>query len=419
MVLEHCGELSDGTSQYDSRVMLYLNSFYQELIAGGNTFGTDVSEPWVWAKATKPIIFNLETSYESGSVTLTNGSVDGTFSVAPALSLEGYYLKLLDFEDYFVIKKHVAGETSFQLDLAYFEASGSYNFTACPLEYDLYDDNIIVTNFNNKLDFSNSSGTFVATLTNGVYDNPADFATMVAARLLAAGAVSPTCTYNSLTRKFTLGHGGPSFNILGATGVNYELTGWGLLGLDPYDHTGALSYESENVLNSIQRLIMPATIYRNITPRFLAPEDSGKIYALDANTMQWKYPLTQMYPYVPDRFAIVQYRKNGTMRVRFNTYPRFKMRVEFEYIPAPSDLYDNNASIPLIPRPYHEYLVYAAAYRLMLDKSDNRAESFASLAKAKLQALINDNRSNKELTNRTFGRLLPRAITNRPWRVIP
>lgn len=418
LVLSHCGELQDGTSHYETQVMQFLNSAYQGVIAGGNEFGMDVSEPWSWAKARKPIVINLEIAYESGTVALTESSVNGSFSIAPTTSMEGRFLKVLDFDDYYIIRKHVAGETAFQLDQVWMETSGSYNFTAIPLEYDVIDDNIVIDNYSNKFEFSNNSSSFIATVANGVYE-PSAFCVALQAAMTAAGGVSVTCAYNTLTRKFVIGHGGPSFSIVIASASIPEASGWSVIGFDTEDKTGSLSYKSDNPLNAIQRLVAPITIYRNITPRFLAPEDSGKIMGVDALTLQRKYPLTQMYPYVPDVFAVTQWHEDGSIRIRFNTYPRFKMRVEIDYIPIPQDLKDNALSTPLIPRAYREYLVYAAAYYIMLLKSDNRADTYAALAKSKLVAMVNDNRANKELSSNKFGRLLPRAITSRPWRVIP
>ena len=229
-----------------------------------------------------------------------------------------------------------------------------------------------------------------------------------------------TCSFNEISRQFTVGTDGTQFSILNATGSNALNSGWDCLGYDKKDFTQALSYVSPNIFNSIQRIVAPITCYRNSTPRFQAPEDSGKIYGIDYNTMLRKYPIMQHYPSVPDKFSIVRWNTNGTIRIRLNTYPLANaFRAEMEYIPIPQDLYDNDASIPLLPRAYREYLTYAAAYYIMLDKSDNRAETYNDLAKKVLASLVNDNRSNKELSSNTFGRLIPRAVTNRPWRTLP
>lgn len=429
-VLQHCGELTNGNSPYDTVALAYINRAYKALYAGGDIFGVDCSEPWTWAKTKKPLLLRIDTEIADGSVTLTNGSYSGTFSTVPKIQLDnvsplpdadctGWYLKLPGYDDYFQIRFHVPGTTTFQLDQAWFQTTQTTNFTCFPIEYDLYDDTIIVDDFSKYLDFNIGAGALSATLSNGVY-SIADFCTEVVAKLGTASGLTYSCTFNTTLRKFTLTQlSGTAFVPTPSTGTHYEQSAWKLLGFDMTDLSGSLTYTGTRALNAIQRLIRPIATYRNVSPRFIAPEDSGKIYGIDSSAMLKKFPLTQMYPSFPDKFCELFRRDNGTVRIRFSSYPREAMRAEVDYIPMAEVLYDSDSSIPKITEPYREYLVYAAAYYLFLDKVDDRSANAADQAKATLQAMINDYRSNTELTNNTYGRLIPRAVNNRPWRVIP
>jgi hypothetical protein len=416
LTLQACGELTDGTSSYDSIVMNYLNRSYFGLLAGGDIFGVDVSEPWTWAKSKQPMIMQLEVEVdEAGS--MTTGSLSGSFSAAQAASLKDWIVKFEQFEDFYVIRQHSAGSASFQIDQAWPNASGSYNCTVFKLEYDLSVNNIVIDSFNSSLSFSNNVGTYTANIPEGVY-TPQALALEVVTQMTSAGAVSPTCSYNSLTRKFTVGHGGPSFSILQPSG-SPESSGWTALGFPMADQTGSLSYTSTQVLGSILRLVAPMNMSQNISLRYQAPEDVGKIYGVDINSLYKKYPLAQLSPMVPHKFAVCLEREDGTKKVRFNSYPREIVRVEVDYIPVPLPLVDNAFSLPLVPRAYREYLSFCASYFLMMDKSDNRAEQYLNMAKAKLTAMVNDNRASKELTSNNYGRLVPRAVQDRPWKIFP
>ena len=412
LVLQHCGELTDGSSPYDSIALAYLNTLQHGLTAGGNEFGIDVSEAWPWAMAKYPITMKLKTEYSTGTITMIQDSFSGVFSSAPSVSVEGYYLKAESVDDYFIIRQHTAGSTSFKIDQLWITDSDDYNFTAFPLEYDISDDTIIVDSSNNKLDMTINSGTVVATLTAGIY-TPANFATHVIAQMTTAGVNTPTCVYNSITRMFTIGQGGPTLTLLASSGSNINASGWSLLGFDPVDKSGSTSYTSDNTLNPIQRLVAPIGMYRSGSSLHLAPEDTGKIYLFSYNTLLKKYPMNQMNLSVPEAAAVVRHNANGTLRVRFNSYPTEEMRIEIPYIPVALDLQDNTASVPTVPRSFREYLVYGACYYLMMDKSDNRAETFANLAVQKLKAMVNDSRAHKEMGSNTFGKLIPRSIKSK------
>lgn len=429
-VLERAGEQTDGTSDFDSRVLKYLNDAYQGLFAGGSEFGVDIDEFWIWAKAKRPIVLTLEPAVETGTVTLTNGSTDGTFSSAPAASQEGRFLKIEARAEYFRIRSHAAGATAFAIDQGYTEASGTFNFKSIKLDYEVSDDVFVVDATNDRLPFGeDNSGQFVATIARGSYDI-VDYAAAVKAGLEASGANTYTITFNTITRKFSISSNSSQFFLDWETGLFPENSSKDELGFDPVnlaDLSGgpAVTFVAQNPINAIYRIFRPMTVFRDIDPNIfffegvssfqgfrnstnIGPTEQGKIFGIDFNTMLRQFPLTSLNQGTPDKFSELELRENGIAKVRFNRFPDQATRVEIEYIPVAQDLRDNTASVPKVPRAFRPYLVHAAAYFLFLDKSDNRAETEFGLAQAKLNGMIRANRSTLKQTSNNFARLIPR-----------
>jgi len=423
--LERVGELTNGTSDFEARALKYINDAYQGLFAGGSEFGNDMDEFWIWAKAKRPVVLTIQPAYETGTVTLTKGSTDGTFSDAPADTQEGRFLKMEARDEYFRIRSHNAGATAFEIDQGYTEDSGTLNFKSIPLEYDVSDDLLVVNDKNNKIAFGDAvADEFLATLTDGVYST-SEYATEVKTRMEVVGGQTYTITFNAVTRKFTFATNGSELFLSWATGTSLESSASTEIGYDILDLSGSASHEAQNPINAIYRIFRALSVYRDIDPnmfffeginadqRFtgnnrIGPIEQGKVYGIDFSTMLKQYPLTNLLQGTPDKFAEVEYRENGTMRLRMNRFPSKETRVEIEYITVPQDLQDNTNSIPKVPRAFRPYLVHAAAYFLMLDKSDNRAESEFQLARAKLFGLIRANRSTLKRTSNNFARLIPR-----------
>lgn len=134
--LQRCGENTDGSSQYHELALKYVNAANLVVLSGASEFAVDIGQPWTWARVEKYTI--LPGYYSTGSVAVAQGVASGTFSVAPTISLAGYYLNLTDNCNYYVILTHVAGSTSFTLASPVLEATGSaYAFQAIPLTLDL------------------------------------------------------------------------------------------------------------------------------------------------------------------------------------------------------------------------------------------------------------------------------------------
>ena len=166
-ILEEAGELSDGTSAYEADALRYANRLHQSIITGGTEFGIDIDKPFQWAKSRRPLILELKPKYDTGSVSLTNGSVDGTFSAAPTISLKGYHLKLDSRTEYMEIASHTAGATAFELDFPFLgDTESGLAYKAIKVDYDLIPSYIVIDGTNDKLDFEETTST---TLTANPY----------------------------------------------------------------------------------------------------------------------------------------------------------------------------------------------------------------------------------------------------------
>lgn len=134
--LQRVGERTDGSSPYEALALKYLNRVYSDLLKGNSIFAPEVRECWVWARQTSS--FKILPNYNTGSVTLTQDSTSGTFSVAPTISLAGYNFVVIGQTNghttsYYTISTHTASSTSFTLDFAFVETSGTYAYNAMPL----------------------------------------------------------------------------------------------------------------------------------------------------------------------------------------------------------------------------------------------------------------------------------------------
>jgi len=152
--LDRVGELTDGTSDFDSSALKYVNSVYQSVIAGGSEFGIEIGEDFYWARANRPIVITLEPKHTTGTISLTNGSTSGTFSSAPTDSLADWHIKADGRSEVFKIAAHTASNTSFTLDAAYTGDTGAaLSYKAFKLDYEIFSDLINIDTSNNKIDF--------------------------------------------------------------------------------------------------------------------------------------------------------------------------------------------------------------------------------------------------------------------------
>ena len=427
-VLRRSGEMtsSQGTSPLTSDALLYINQIHNTIITGGNELEMDVDESWIWARARRPIILNLNPPYNAstgaGSVTLTQGLTAGTFSSVPQLtfnnvatnvSLEGWYLKPDNGPEIYRIIQHTSGSANFSLDAAFPQSSYASTFSAFQLEYDLVTSYIIVDTYNDTFDFISSGTTQQsATLTHGSYA-PAAYATAVAAALQAQDSNGNTYSgsYDTVQRLFTFssslnGNNTPIFQIVG-NGTNYYRSGWAEAGFDYLTSSGSASYVGTYALSAAAKLTQPARIYYGYQFGFGA--ESGQICNLDPVRFEMEYPLIDLRMGTPQYFCVTGERSNdGKLSVRFEKYPAQAMRVEFEHIPWPKDLQNNAQSIPKIPRKFIRVLEYGAAHYLSTDKTSDKAQTWLSTSQNMLKAMMKANRQELAKTSKNFGATIAR-----------
>lgn len=405
-ILRRAGEPTSGTSDLENDALEYLNRIHHTIIAGGNEFDMDVDEPWIWARSTSPMLLELQPAYSTGTVSLTQGSEAGTFSSGPAASLEGWHLRIDGRDAVYKIAQHTAASTAFELDGAYAESTGAtLTYKAFKLDYELVPSHIVVNSRNNKVDFIKASPTILtATLTAGTY-TPAQYISHVATAITtAASGPAITGSYSAITRKFTLTSdlAGPTiFTLACATGTNQAVSAHRDLGFDDENQASAATYTSQYALGGVSRLIEPIRIFGR-TDKY------GNVDSVDPITMQKRYPLPTVEEGFPDKFTKIEEGPDGRIVVRFNRYVKDKTRIEVEFIPVPRDIKDNSASVPKVPRKWSEVLEYGAAAYLLLDKEDNKAQSYMVLAKAKLKAMQSQNRAELQNTSHDFGAVIPR-----------
>ncbi len=403
-VLEKAGEPTNGNSNYEAQAMTYLNKAHQVIVGGGSIFSLKVDEPWVWARAKYPMILELQPAV-TGSATMTEGSRDVTFSVAPSSSVQYWYIKFANDKTVYRIAQHTAAAVAAKLDSSYLGASGSVSYTAFKLDYTVMPTFLIVDSSNDKLDLVESGSTEqTITLTHGSY-TPTEYIAHIVTLLNALpGTVTYTGSYDTVGRLFTLTsdlNAGAVFKLLGATGTNRRRSALPALGLDRLDFSGAGTYTSTYIINGVSRLIEPFKVYvQHCKDPF--------IYSADPVGMELDYPLWDVKERIPDRFCRVGESNDGCMTVRFNAYPKEKMRVEIMFVPLPHDLQDNAASVPLVPRVDIDTLIHAAACFIMFDKEDTKFADTLNLVGAQLAAMEKKNRSMLRRTGTNFGAIQPR-----------
>ena len=113
------GEPTDGTSDFQSRVLPYINRGYQIIWNGGSELDPQVNETWWWLLATTPGTITLEPKSDAGNAVVTNNSQTIEFTTGPTGSRAGWFFRTDDNPDIFRISSHVAGATTATLDSVY------------------------------------------------------------------------------------------------------------------------------------------------------------------------------------------------------------------------------------------------------------------------------------------------------------
>lgn len=407
-ILRKAGETTNGNSPYEARALTYANHAHHAIVGGGSIFDLEVNESWPWARSKQPIVFDLLPPYVTGTITFTEGDINITFSNAPTVSLEGWHVQVSGYPTVYRIMQHSAAGTQAQLDSNFVNPSGAYTFRAFKLDYEIFPAFVYVDNKNDKIDFQETAAvTLTATLQHGSY-TPANLISHIVTKIGAVGTATWSGSYDTVARSFAVTCS-VTAKLLGASGTNARRSGLKAIGFDVLDYTGAQSYVSTYVPNSVSRLIEPFKIFGSNT-------EEPFIYSSDPVRMQEDFPVSQTEQRIPDRFCFIEENNDGVVKVRFNSYPRARMRVEVDWIPVPVDLQDNTASVVLLPRSEVSTLIHAAAAYIAFDKEDSKFDAFIKLANSGIEAMKERLRDRLFNTGEIFGQVVPRADYSSPRR---
>jgi hypothetical protein len=404
-VLQKSGEPTNGNSMYETIARTYLNKAHHAIIGGGNLFNLEVDEPWVWARSRHPIILELEPAFKTGTALVTYGDINITLSSIPSASLEGWFFQVAGKSTIYRLTSHSAGFGAAILDSAFVDDSGTYSFRVFKLDYEITPAYLYVDSKNDRLDFQEGTAftTRTASLTHGSY-TPTNYLSHVIAQMSAVSTSSITGTHDSVIKRNTI-NGASVLRFLGASGASAKRSALPTIGFDILDYTAAtaaVSYTSSYTPNSISRLIEPFKIF---TSQGCQPF----VYSSDPIRMQEDYPMHLTKECVPDRFVRLTEENDGTIWVRFNSYPKCKTKLMLDWVPTPIDLQDNTVSAPSLPRGDVDTLIHAAAAFLCLDKEDSKYELYANMAKAGLQGMKKKNHALLNRTGAAFGQIVPRG----------
>lgn len=405
-ILRRAGEETNGNSAYEAEALEYLNKVHHAIIAGGSVFNLEVDESWVWARSKSPMTIELQPKYETGTVSVTQGSEAATFSSAPSFSAEGWFLKADNRPEAYKIVSHTAAASAFELDAAFVgDTAATQAYKIFKLDYELVPSYLTVDSDNNKIDFEETASTeLTATLTEGSY-TPADLATEVKTQMDAAGASTYTVTYDAVRKTFDIASdragGGGIFTLQFATGSNNANSAAALLGYDDEDLADAATQAALYPLGAVSRIIEPVRANRD-------SQRDALIEGIDSWRFLQEFPVHKAPEKLPTYFTKIEEDQDGRVVVRFNAYPDELRKLELHWIPVPRDLKDNAKSRPLFPRNAIEVLEYGAAYHLLLEKEDNKAQLYLQLAQAGLKAMENRNREQLRKSDGKFGQIVPR-----------
>lgn len=140
-ILFRANEPTDGTSDFDSVALQYLNRAYQGIWSGGSELVPEVMEVWWWLRKDDQGVLTLDPVTDTGTVSVTNNSASITFSSAPAASQAGFHLKVDSHADVFIISSHTAAAVDATLESVYTGTTDTTaSFKAMHLDYDLASD---------------------------------------------------------------------------------------------------------------------------------------------------------------------------------------------------------------------------------------------------------------------------------------
>lgn len=169
-----------------------------------------------------------------------------------------------------------------------------------------------------------------------------------------------------------------------------------------------------NISNDVLRLCAPIRLYRSFG---WDNEDDGQILDCNINNLQKEYPLSRLERRIPKRFAEL-YRDDTEWLIQFSSSVNDDTKVDFDWIPRPTDLIDSATSIPRFPLERRHLIEAGAAHLICIDKGDDKAGYFFNLVKGGLSAMMSASIKEIQQSSGEVGKLTPRMDlkTNNKYR---
>lgn len=140
-LLFRAGELFDGSSDFQSQALRYLNRSQEALAQGGAEFTPEIQEDWWWMRKSPPGVLTLEPFYDLGTVTVEYLNPIAQILPPPAESKTNWRLAVSDHPDVFRVLAHTAGDPVLHLDSPYTGPTGGLlPYWLMRTEYDLAPD---------------------------------------------------------------------------------------------------------------------------------------------------------------------------------------------------------------------------------------------------------------------------------------
>lgn len=358
------GELTDGTSPYDSKCLQYINQIYRAILAGGNEFELELGSPWSWARSQSPATFVLQPKYDSGTVSVTADSTTITFNPAPSVSLAGQWFKVEDRPEFFRINSHAAASSTAVIDTPYTDDTGTnLPFSVYYLEYDLpvkVERIIAPMTVDRQQQFSSPKDGLIYQVDlsnmNEVWplkqlpeEVPQQYAVLSKS---SSGDIRVRMNAQVGYRTRV------SFDYIPVYSPLVEIS---LIAADVNAATNTINYNDHGLLNGSEIVFSSSSIGNVIVNSSYFVVNSTK-----------------------NSFQISTSKGGSALDITSSGDGMF-------------------SSVPIIPQTFRDILDYGAAFYLMVDKNDERSEAYGLLVKAKMKAMISAN--NREMSQSSAGRL--------------
>lgn len=182
-------------------------------------------------------------------------------------------------------------------------------------------------------------------------------------------------------------------------------------------NTAAITFQSlpldYNLDSTVLRPINAMNVYQQ---QFTTTNRHNKIESCDFRTFSENHTFHWMTVGVPTHYTVVS-RLPALTTVRFNKFVATQARVEYDFIAIPAPLTNSALSIPLLPVSFREVLSFGAAYKICVNKSDDRAKIYFDQCSTMIQAMINAERKIVSQNTQLAGQLIARQeqIFNNNW----